>query len=197
MTKPLEQAMRELEEQDRIERESRRTKGPSMSEKKEKRDSVFSKLNIKRALKRIVVLVFLTVVVIASVNALSFYLEGDKKGGLLSKSVIDTRECEIKFPGSERALKGTRSYSYRYSEFNGWRWYNTSEVVEETRLSIEGTPLTIIGGNAHEPADKTWVKNIEQGERYSQLIENKQRYTLILGDSKKVSTTVDYRDMCK
>lgn len=196
MTKPLDQAISALEEQEQARRASIEGREPSMSEKKERRDKFFEKLAIGRRLKKLFVLAAAIALLALVVWSYKTTVTIQQNGGLLSKLVVDTRPCSIAVPGTETVLTGSRSYSYRYREFNGWRWYDSSTVEEETRIDINGSGLTIIGSNANDPASETWVKNIDLGERYSQLLVNKQRYTILYGE-KRIALTIDYRDMCK
>ena len=151
---------------------------------------------LKGAFKTVVITLITLLLLAAGVLGSAFVIKGYESGGLIKKTVVDYRECAIEIPGTTQVIKGTRSYQYQYKQFAGWRYYNAAAVNEETRLNIEGTEMTIIGNSPHTAADKVWSKNIDRGERYSQLLQKEDRYTIIYGED-RIVISVDYSAMCK
>lgn len=175
----------ELEAQGRHERELQR-----------KIQRVELRKKLRKGLSFVIKSVLLLAVFALAVFALGQYIEGDRKGGLIEKYVVDFRECRIPVPGSEDYITGTRSYSYKYYQFSDWRWFNTTTIKEETRINIEGGGMTIIGVSAGKPSKDSWTKNIDIGERYSQPLQREERYTFVIGSDRKV-VVIDYNEMCK
>lgn len=175
----------ELEAQERHEREL---------QKKIRRVELRKKLRkcMSVGFKSLLILALLAL----AVFALGQYIEGDRKGGFTQKSVTDFRECRIPIPGSEDYITGTRSYSYKYSQFGDWRWLDTTTIEEETRINIEGNGMTIIGTSAGKSSRESWTKNIDIGERYSQPLQREERYTFVIG-SKRQIVVIDYNEMCR
>lgn len=146
--------------------------------------------------KKLVLCIVVLLLGIASYEPALFLYEGYEAGGIKKKYVVDTRPCNIPIPGTDSSLRGQREYGYTYYEFNGWRWYSANTVEEKTRINTVGDPMTIIGISEGESSEASWLKNIDMGERYSQLLENKDRYTFVIGDKRYIAV-VDYEAMCK
>lgn len=97
------------------------------------------------------------------------------------------------FKVGERTVKGTRDYSYRYYTVLNWKFYDTAEQKEETRIDISGNGMTIL---AHLPDGTSKKQEVSDGERYNQRIEAADSYSFFM-DNGKNATTVSYKTMCK
>lgn len=97
------------------------------------------------------------------------------------------------FKVGERTVKGTRDYSYRYYTVFNWKFYDTTQQTEETRIDISGNGMTIL---AHMPDGTSKKQEVSDGERYMQRIDPAESYSFFM-DNGKNAATVTYKTMCK
>lgn len=155
----------------------------------------YDKVKIKALLTRVYgtlkTLLFTFIVLAILILSIKGWSMLERSGGITTHNVTDSRSCLVKFSGDNK-LTGTRSYSYQYTELFGWRWYDKNTVSTETRLTIAGEPVTIVGIGGKEP----WSVNISMGEQYRQLLKPAEEYVILYGD-KKLTTVIKSSDMCK
>lgn len=108
----------------------------------------------------------------------------------------DYRPCIFKV--GERTVTGQRSYSYRYMNLFGYKIFMTpdAEVQQETRLDIAFNGITIVGNIKAGSAWESKKLQIEDGEKYKQLLPYADTYTFFMDGGKNVAT-VSYSDICK
>lgn len=104
-----------------------------------------------------------------------------------------SHQTQCIFKVGERTVKGTRDYSYRYYTILNWKFYNTAEQKEETRIDISGNGMTIL---AHMPDGTSNKQEVSDGERYNQRIDVADSYSFFM-DNGKNAATVSYKSMCK
>lgn len=136
-----------------------------------------------------VVGIFIGLLITAALST-AFYIHDTN--ALTKKRVTDLRDCEINFKDGSR-LTGHRTYSYQYRELFGWRWYDSSTVIERTSIRILGEAVSIVGVNK---GDESWSLHVGQGEDRMQLVIPAERYVFMYGD-KRTTAVVDYREICE
>lgn len=104
-----------------------------------------------------------------------------------------SHQTQCIFKVGERTVKGTRDYSYRYYTILNWKFYDTREQTEETRIDISGNGMTIL---AHMPDGNSKKQEVSDGERYNQRLEIADSYSFFM-DNGKNAATVTYKSMCK
>lgn len=104
-----------------------------------------------------------------------------------------SHQSQCIFKVGERTVKGTRDYSYRYYTILNWKFYDTTQQTEETRIDISGNGMTIL---AHFPDGTSKKQEVSDGERYNQRLEIAESYSFFM-DNGKNAATVSYKTMCK
>lgn len=135
-----------------------------------------------------ILLCFLILVTAAAVG-ISF-LPDPLDWKISTKYVSDFRECTILFP-DDTNLNGTRTYTYTYKQLFGIRWYDTSDVTEETSILVNSTGLLVAG---HGGADKSDVQEVKKGEMARLILKNHPQYTFTLNGMMMV---LNYRSICR
>lgn len=116
------------------------------------------------------------------------YYQWDKR---LVATTTDTRSCSVKIGDGDNTITGTRSYTYKFTEFMGYQFRDTRKVDEKTQIAINGTPITIIAmsGKNYTPI------HVGMGEKGVQIIPKADMYAFTLDG--KQTTMVEYRAFCR
>lgn len=104
-----------------------------------------------------------------------------------------SHQSQCIFKVGERTVKGTRDYSYRYYTVLNWKFYDTTQQKEETRIDYADTDITIL---AHMPDGTSTKQEMMDGKRWNPKIENAESYSFFM-DNGKNAATVSYKTMCK
>lgn len=104
-----------------------------------------------------------------------------------------SHQSQCIFKVGERTVKGTRDYSYRYYTVLNWKFYDTTQQKEETRIDYADTDITIL---AHLPDGTSTKQEMMDGKRWNPRIENADSYSFFM-DNGKNAATVSYKTMCK
>ncbi len=109
---------------------------------------------------------------------------------ITGRNVTDSRACTIYFPdGTE--INGTRTYSYGYKQLFGYRWYDVTQVVEETTLRVKATGLLVAGHGSL--AKKPDIQEVGIGEVTNLKLNNYPQYTFTLNG---MMVVLDYKTIC-
>jgi hypothetical protein len=98
------------------------------------------------------------------------------------------RNCKWKLGDSE--LTGTRTYSYPYQEYLGYRLIQRDGVEEKTVVTVNGGGLTVIGLKDTD----FWVNNVKEGERGPVTLKDANNYVFQQG---KNWAAAKYSEFCK
>lgn len=104
-----------------------------------------------------------------------------------------SHQSQCIFKVGERTVKGTRDYSYRYYTVLGWKFYDTKQQTEETRIDPADSDITIL---AHMPDGTSKKQEMSDGKRWNPRIEIAESYSFFM-DNGKNAATVSYKTMCK
>lgn len=104
-----------------------------------------------------------------------------------------SHQTQCIFKVGERTVKGTRDYSYRYYTILNWKFYDTAEQKEETRIDPSDSDITIL---AHMPDGTSKKQEMSDGKRWNPRIETADSYSFFM-DNGKNAATVSYKTMCK
>lgn len=104
-----------------------------------------------------------------------------------------SHQTQCIFKVGERTVKGTRDYSYRYYTILNWKFYDTAEQKEETRIDPSDADVTIL---AHMPDGTSHKQEMADGKRWNPRIENADSYSFFM-DNGKNAANVSYKNMCK
>jgi hypothetical protein len=105
----------------------------------------------------------------------------------------DTRNCQAKVGDLE--LKGLRTYTYPYIEVLGYRFIDTQQIEESTKVFITGNGLSIMGlTNAQDgKGPGYWGLQVSDGVRDGQLLKPADTYVFMSG---KNMAAVESKSFC-
>lgn len=105
-----------------------------------------------------------------------------------SKTVVDTRSCVYNDKGV--SVKGTRYYTYKYTEVFGIRFIDTSKIDESTDINHEFEATTVVG-----MSDGAWWQlSLGKGEPTTKTLAAADSYTFFQNGNAGV---VGYDQFCK
>lgn len=104
--------------------------------------------------------------------------------------------CEVPLGDSGATVKGIRKATFNYYDILGrWRFTPLNSYRYETRLTLEGSTVTVVGKTEE---GGSWHLRFASGERYNALLKPATEYTFVVGaDSKSGGvTTVAFDAFC-
>lgn len=100
----------------------------------------------------------------------------------------DTRECKVS--SANLTVTGKRTYSYPFKSLFGFRLVDENSVKEKTTLTLNGSPMTIVGTSK----DRWWGIRLAQGDRNVQILRDADVYTFT---TDKGIAVVTYKGFCQ
>jgi hypothetical protein len=100
----------------------------------------------------------------------------------------DTRSCT--WPVGGLTITGTRSYTYGFQEYFGFRITDTAQITEKTIMNLDGTAMTVVGSTG----DKWWAEVVRDGDRGQLIMKPATNYLFVSG---KNIGMVEYKSFCK
>ena len=100
----------------------------------------------------------------------------------------DTHSCT--WPVGNLTITGTRSYTYGFQEYFGFRITDTSQIAEKTIMNLDGTAITVVGSTG----DKWWAEIEHDGDRGQLIMKPASNYLFVSG---KNVGMVEYKSFCK
>lgn len=148
------------------------------------RKAEVKRLKRKRIIDRIVFwLIALSCLVVAGVVGWKVLVANYEEG-----RYYDTRECKVS--SANLTVNGKRTYSYPFKSLFGFRLVDENNVKEKTTLTLNGTPMTIVGTSN----DRWWGIRLAQGDRNVQILRDADMYTFTTDKGIAVTT---YKGFCQ